>query len=570
MAAVPHAISRRRRILIENLTAYAFLFPAGLLIFLFGIFPVAFAFFVSLHRWRRFPDEYIGLANYERALGSFAYVVFFFGALLALAAGALLVRRVIKPAAEPSSAGDVGATTQARPGQAHRLAPTIVFNLISGVANAAVVLLVGRWFFTLLPVVLNIPVRLRGQERVQGLFLNELFASFQYPEVAAAGNLALLALVAAAGISLLRRRGRQADAGGSPVWTATGAVVLLVLGALTLNLTLDAIQAAVTAAQASGTELPVWSQIIIIGAGAALVILAYRVWTQAARSYSDRRLLAGLIAAALLLIGGYALVTEVPRVLAAADREMMGGFSVTIMYAVGAVPFQLMLGLGLAYLLFQKLRGTTLFRMIFFLPYIMPFVATSLVFSLLFSHRPDSPANHLITLLGLPAQKWLLEPTGIFQLIFGPQLPAALAGPGLALVVIIIYTIWTYAGYATVVFLAGLGNISGELYEAARIDGASGWQVFRNITLPLLSPTTFFLMLVATIGTFQAFTQLWMMRTPASERAVDNMSIYIFERITDANPNYGYGSALAFVLFFVILLLTLAQNRVAGRRVFYG
>ncbi|HEX2906752.1 MAG TPA: ABC transporter permease subunit [Phototrophicaceae bacterium] len=553
MAAVSRTMSRRRRILMENLTAYAFLFPAGLLIFLFGIFPVAFAFFVSLHRWRRFPDEYIGLGNYERALGDFTYLLFFYGALLALAGGLVLLWRLFRQ-------------TALTPGQ--RVGLSI---FVPGIVNAGAVMLVVNWFFTLLPVVLNIPVRLRGQERVQGLFLNELFASFQYPDVVAAGTPSLLALILGIAVSVMVLRRVRLEKTTTFLWTATGAGVLLILGTVIFNLTLNTMSAAIEAARAENVELPIWSQIIIISVGMALVVAAYLVWTRwAVRAESDRRLALGLGAAALLLVGGYALVTEVPRLLASADKDMLGGFSVTIMYAAGAVPFQLAIGLGLAYLLFQKIQGKTLFRMIFFLPYIMPFVATSMVFSLLFSHRQDSIANNLIGLVGLEPQKWLLEPTGIFQLIFGPQVPAGLAGPGLALVVIIIYTVWTYAGYATVVFLAGLGNISNELYEAARIDGASGWQIFRNITLPLLSPTTFFLMLVATIGTFQAFTQIWMMRTPAAERAVDNMSIYIFERITDASPNYGYGSALAFVLFFVILILTVVQNRVAGRKVFYG
>jgi ABC-type sugar transport system permease subunit len=200
----------------------------------------------------------------------------------------------------------------------------------------------------------------------------------------------------------------------------------------------------------------------------------------------------------------------------------------------------------------------------------MPFIATSVVFTLLFSHRQDSIINHLIGAVGVEPQKWLLEPTPVGKLIFGAGLPDFLNGPSLALLVIIVYAIWTYAGYDTVVFLAGLGNISPELYEAARIDGANGWQIFRRITLPLLSPTTFFLSLVAVIGTFQAFTQLWMMRNPASNRTTDTLSIYIFRQLSDSTPNYGYGSALAFVLFGVILLLTIFQNRLAGRRVFYG
>ena len=133
-----------------------------------------------------------------------------------------------------------------------------------------------------------------------------------------------------------------------------------------------------------------------------------------------------------------------------------------------------------------------------------------------------------------------------------------------------LYTTWTYIGYDAVVFLAGLGNVPPELYEVARIDGASSWTLFRHITLPLLSPTTFFLSLIAVIGTFQAFTQIWIMRTPAAQSSVDTMGVYIFRVVQDTDPNLGYGSAMAFVLFAVILLLTIFQNRIMGSRVFYG
>ena len=91
-----------------------------------------------------------------------------------------------------------------------------------------------------------------------------------------------------------------------------------------------------------------------------------------------------------------------------------------------------------------------------------------------------------------------------------------------------------------------------------------------TLRLPLLSPTTFFLSLIAIIGTFQAFTQIWIMRRPSSYDAVDTVGVYLFEVITDANPRYGFGSAMAFVLFGLILIVTLLQNRVMGRRVFYG
>jgi multiple sugar transport system permease protein len=542
---------RRRRLLQENLTAYAFLFPAGLIIFIFGLFPVLFAFFVSLHQWRRFPDQYIGLGNYAEALGSAAYVAFFWVGLAALGLGLFLLWRL--------------ARNTYREKQLARL-----LYLIPGLINAGAALLFIRWGALLLPVVLNIPQRIRGQAQIEGLFIRELFASFQVPEVADAANVFLVALVAAIVVSFIVLRLLPSEERGAILLWATGVFLGLGIGILLLQMTGDAIGSAIEAARADGTELPIWSQIILISAGAGLLGVAYWLWTRGVKSFDDRRFLLLVLAGITLAAGGYILIGELPRLLSSADSDMLGSFGVTVLYAILAVPFQLAIGLGLAYLLFQNLKGKSFFRMIFFMPYIMPFIATSVVFTLLFSHRQDSIINHVIGAVGIAPQKWLLEPTPIGKLILGAGSPDFLNGPSLALLVIIIYTIWTYVGYDAVVFLAGLGNIAPELYEAARIDGANGWQIFRRITLPLLSPTTFFLSLIAVIGTFQAFSQLWIMRNPASNRTTDTLSIYIFRQITDASPNYGYGSALAFVLFGVILALSIAQNRVAQRRVFYG
>jgi multiple sugar transport system permease protein len=549
---VTRAAGRRRSqaALRETLKAYAFLLPAGTLIFIFGLFPVVFAFFVSLNRWRRFPDQYLGLGNYHTALGDAAYVLFFWLGVAALAGALWLLWRGLR-------------MTLLTPGE--RLG---ALGVLPGAAWAVALTLFGNWIFTLLPDVMNIPRKLIGQNTTQGLFVKTLFDTFALPDNTARGNLALAAIIAALVLSIGFISLRRSE--GSALWSFIGAGLLTVVGLVALRLTLEAIGQASAAAAKAGTELPVWSQIIIIGAGAGLLALAYLLWTRSTRQgQSSRRMALMILAAAALVAGGYALIAYLPQALASADRDMLSGFSVTMMYAAFAVPLQLAIGLALAYLLFQRLKGTTLFRMVFFLPYIMPFVATSVIFTLLFSHRQDSIINHIIGAFGIPPQKWLLEPVGIFKLIF-PALPDWAAGPGLALVVVIIYTVWTYSGYATVLFLAGLTNISGELYEAARIDGASGWQLFRYITFPLLSPTTFFLTLIATIGTFQAFTQIWIMRTPAAGRSMDTMSIVIFNTIQNTNPNYGYGAALSFVLFGVILLLTLAQNRFAGRRVFYG
>ncbi|MBE2266586.1 MAG: sugar ABC transporter permease, partial [Anaerolinea sp.] len=482
MATTRPATSQRINRLRENLTAYVFLAPALILLFLFGIFPVGFAFFVSLHRWRRFPGEYLGLDNYIRGLGGFGYGLFFWLGAGVLIYALLQVRSLWRTRADRS-----------------------LSYLVPGMLNAAAILLFVRWFVVVLPLILNIPQQLRNQELVQGIFVQQLVTNLGLPEAVEAWTPFLLVAILASAASAIWWFVVRGAERGLHLFRGTVAALFVAVSFFTLQLTLAEINAGGEAAT-QGT------QIIMVTVGAALVAGAYLIWRRAVRVFENRRfaLMAG--AALLLMVGGVVLIAEVPRLLANADQAVLRSFGITVMFALGTVPFQLAIGLVLAYLLFQKIKARSFFRVVYFLPYIMPFVATSIVFNQIFSQRPGSLANHALGFFGIPDQRWLLEARGIVEVIFGANVPDILAGPSLALIVIMIYTVWTYIGYDTAVFLAGLGNISGELYEAARIDGASGWSIFRYITLPLLSPTTFFLSLIAVIGTFQAFTQIWIMR----------------------------------------------------------
>ena len=148
-------------------------------------------------------------------------------------------------------------------------------------------------------------------------------------------------------------------------------------------------------------------------------------------------------------------------------------------------------------------------------------------------------------------------------------LPPWSAGPSLALVVIMIYGVWTFFGFNTVVFLAGLGNIPREMYEAAAIDGGGRWAQFRHITLPLLSPTIYFLTLYSVIGTFKAFNHIYVLRTGAALGTTDTASVVIFQTFK-RDTRYGYASALAILLLLIIIVLTVVNNRIASKRVFYG
>jgi|YNPNPStandDraft_1061719.scaffolds.fasta_scaffold19862_1 multiple sugar transport system permease protein len=253
------------------------------------------------------------------------------------------------------------------------------------------------------------------------------------------------------------------------------------------------------------------------------------------------------------------------------DSEMWHSLLVTASYSIISVPLQLGISLLLAYLLFQQIRGKSLYRVLFFMPYITATVASASVWAFLYS--PDRGLiNEVARLLGLPQLKWLGEARGIFALIgdaLNVPVPPWLAGPSLALIAIIIYTTWVFVGYDTVIFLAGLGNIPNELYEAAKIDGANGWQLFRRITIPLLSPTTFFLLLYTVIGTFKAFNHIYVMTMGGPGDATTTASIFIFQQMYQYN-RYGYSAALSFILFSVILIITIIQNRVAGRAVVYA
>jgi multiple sugar transport system permease protein len=322
----------------------------------------------------------------------------------------------------------------------------------------------------------------------------------------------------------------------------------------------------------SGGDPGIAPQIITIGSGLILLVIAWMLWRSADRRASNRSFILRLGGAMLLLIAGWLLIGEIPSVVAAGDKEMWEGLQNTVFYSFGTVPFQLAISLFLAILLFQKLAGSELFRMLYFLPYVTPFVASATVFRQMFSVRPQAPVNRVLDFLGVDSLQWIQEPKGVLELIggsLGIDLPAWAAGPSLALVVIMIYSIWVYVGYDTVIYLAGLGNISTELIEAAEIDGASRWQVFRHIIFPLLSPTTYFLSLIAIIGTFKAFSHIWVMRHELALGTVDTFSVTIFVEFFD-KVRYGYASALAFVLFAIILCLTIINNRIQGSRVFYG
>lgn len=315
-----------------------------------------------------------------------------------------------------------------------------------------------------------------------------------------------------------------------------------------------------------------WGALAFFG-GLLLIMVAHWLWTDAFRRSGGTYLrVAGaavLLASGVFVALGWSLMRE------AGDDRFLSGLVRTVYYGFGSVPVQIFLALGLASLLFQKIRGQELFRMVYFLPYVTPAVAGAAIFRSLFSPRPERPVNTLLDFFGIPPQQWMFEARPVTQLLFGGWLEKVgvtdfsgfWAGPSLALVTVIFFGIWTFTGYNAVIFLAGLGNIPKQLYEAAAIDGATRRQQFSMITVPLLSPVTFYLTVLGFIGTFQAFSHIYVMRDRATRDAVDTASIVIFDTFYGRN-NFSLAAAQSVVLFAIILVLTLLQNRFLGSRVF--
>jgi len=386
-----------------------------------------------------------------------------------------------------------------------------------------------------------------------------------------AGAIIRMLLGLGAGLLAYRVWRRQADAaGGARRGGLAGAIGLVVAGVVLLAWALPGLIA-------SGE----WTYLVSLG----LLVVAWWAWQSASRASSTQSVLKWV--GALLLLSGAVtfFFVDFRRMWELGDQAFFNALIRTVFYSAGTVPVQLSVSLLLAYVLFQGLKAQGLFRVIYFLPYIAPTVATSVVFKRIFSIRDTGLMNQLVGVVGIPSLRWLQEtkPIGplFIELVNGalgtnwswPRLPGPLGaivnGPSLALVSIMIYNWWVYIGYDTVIYLAGLGNIPGDLYEAASIDGAGKWTLFRRITIPLLSPTTFFLAIMATIGTFKAFNSIWVMYEPSSRDAVDTASILIF-RTFRSDGQFGEAAAMAFVLFAVILSLSQIQRRVGEKLVFYG
>ncbi|CUX53335.1 Lactose transport system permease protein LacF [Clostridium sp. C105KSO15] len=221
----------------------------------------------------------------------------------------------------------------------------------------------------------------------------------------------------------------------------------------------------------------------------------------------------------------------------------------TVYYSVFTVPLTMAAALGLAIILNQKMKGINIFRTIFFFPHVASLVAIAVVWNLLF-HPTLGPVNNILRFLG----------------IANP--PGWTSSVDWAMPVIIIVSIWKSMGYYMILYLSGLQAIPRELYEAAKVDGANSFQRFKSITLPMLTPTTFFVSIMLTIACFKVFDLVSVMTNGGPGRAT-NVLVFNIYNTAFINYEFGYASAISMILFIIVLAITIVQFRAEKKWVSY-
>lgn len=617
----------------EALTGLLFVAPVVIISFVFELFPVIYGFYISLQGGINVPEGFIGLEHYVRSVGSLAFVVAVVIAGIFTFAGYNALQRGQKLMAEghgsfwsylwigllAGSSTLVGVSVLFRLGITYALPPFIIL----GLAIFGYSLLNARS-----PKTGNLQMRYVLNSWGVGLFSISAIALFLFalselyriasPVLLTLQTIApskaslvrpldeqILVMVASFLVALLaistHKRLKTIDTYEQEGQAFLLSVVRngLIVAFIALTVLLMVAQAGIHEAlnevnKLSSADLrqltrfriadftnyvTLFEQLYLMMLGTGLIGLAFSIWRGAMRAETSMGMLGMLGVAIAFMVGGWLLLGELPDAIASGDTAYYDALIRTVTYALLTVPIQLFIGLLLAYLLFHEVTvGKSFFRIVYFMPYIAPTVATAAVFAMVFSGRETSPMNQFMEALGLPVQQWLRNPKGVFQLIAeyvngaSIQLPAYLAGPSLPLLSAIAYSVWVFSGYNAVIFMAGLGNIPQEIYEAAQVDGAGRWAVFRRIIFPMISPTTFFLSLLAIVGTFRAFTHIWVLRSIDARGAMDTATVYIYENILTASvlKTRPYAAALSFLLFGIILILTVVQNRYSKDRVFYG
>jgi multiple sugar transport system permease protein len=218
--------------------------------------------------------------------------------------------------------------------------------------------------------------------------------------------------------------------------------------------------------------------------------------------------------------------------------------------AVFTALFVVLVGISstaLAVLLNRKAPGVSIVRFLWFLPIVTDMVSVSLVWTWLYHFRFGA-FNNVLRLVGIPPQAWL-------------------GSTRLALISLVILSVWRWTGYYAIIILAGLQGVPKDLYEAATIDGANRWQSFARITLPLISPAIFFVVVISMMSSFQVFEQMWVMTQGGPEDATISIAMYLYIQGFQF-LNMGYASAVAWALFLIIFVITVLNWMIRGRWVY--
>jgi multiple sugar transport system permease protein len=250
-------------------------------------------------------------------------------------------------------------------------------------------------------------------------------------------------------------------------------------------------------------------------------------------------------------------IIEPPRFVAADNyhkfffRDPLTGKVVanSLIYVLGALPLSIILPLFLAVLLNRGLRGTGLLRSLYFLPLVTSGVATAVVFKWIYAYQ-FGPLNQFVGLFGIPKQDWLFNDRLV--------LPA-----------LILTAIWHRTPLNIIFFLAALQGVPKELYEAAEVDGAGAWARFRFVTWPMITPTTFFVLIVTTISLLLGAFDMINVMTQGGPLDASNVFVFNIYRTAFTYFQMGYASAMAYILFMVVLSFTLVQWVLQRRWVHY-
>jgi multiple sugar transport system permease protein len=219
----------------------------------------------------------------------------------------------------------------------------------------------------------------------------------------------------------------------------------------------------------------------------------------------------------------------------------------TVLYTLGVVPLTLGCALFLAILLNQKLRGRNFFRTVAFFPYVASLVAVAAVWNFIFSPTLGPLNNFLSALFRVPVEK----------------LPRWAADRYWAIPTVILFSVWKNMGYYMIIYLAGLQGVNPELYEAASLDGAGGFQRFRHVTIPQLSATTFFIVMMLIISSFKVYDIFINIFAGADNQLTNTTRVLVYQIYNTAfrSLEFGYASAIAMILFVMVAGITLIQFR---------